>query len=89
MARRDLAGVRLLVTGASQGIGRALAVSAARRGCKVLASARSAALLEELVAEVRGAGGRSKPSSRTWPSKPTGRRWWTPPARASAAWTCW
>jgi short-subunit dehydrogenase len=57
MARRDLNGLRLLVTGASQGIGRAIAVEAAKRGCKVLASARSADLLDELAKEVRSAGG--------------------------------
>jgi short-subunit dehydrogenase len=54
MARRRLAGLRVLVTGASQGIGRALAVEAARRGCRVVASARSADLLAELAAEVPG-----------------------------------
>ncbi len=57
MARRKLAGLRVLVTGASQGIGRALAVAAAKRGCKVVAAARSAPLLEELAKEVRAAGG--------------------------------
>ncbi len=57
MARRDLKGLRLLVTGASQGIGRAIAVEAAKRGCRVLASARSADLLEELAMEIRAAGG--------------------------------
>lgn len=57
MARRDLTGLRVLVTGASQGIGRAIAVDAAKRGCKVLASARSAELLAELAKEVRDAGG--------------------------------
>ena len=51
MARRRLAGLRVLVTGASQGIGRALAVAAAKRGCKVLAAARSADLLTELANE--------------------------------------
>ncbi|HET6573509.1 MAG TPA: SDR family NAD(P)-dependent oxidoreductase [Fimbriiglobus sp.] len=50
MARRQLAGMRVLVTGASQGIGRALAIAAARRGCKVIATARSADLLDELKA---------------------------------------
>jgi short-subunit dehydrogenase len=55
--RRELAGLRVLVTGASQGIGYALAAVAARRGCKVVASARSAELLEKLAAEVRAAGG--------------------------------
>ncbi len=57
MARRKLAGLRLLVTGASQGIGRALVVEAARRGCRVLAAARSEPLLAELAAEVRKANG--------------------------------
>ncbi|MBY0456327.1 MAG: SDR family NAD(P)-dependent oxidoreductase, partial [Gemmataceae bacterium] len=56
MARRKLSGLRLLVTGASQGIGRALVVEAATRGAKVLAAARSQPLLDELAAEVRAAG---------------------------------
>lgn len=57
MARRKLAGLRVLVTGASQGIGRALAVVAAQKGCRVLAAARSQPLLDELAAEIRKAGG--------------------------------
>lgn len=55
--RRKLNGLRVLVTGSSQGIGRALVVEAAKRGCKVLAAARSQPLLDELAAEVRAAGG--------------------------------
>lgn len=51
MARRNLSGLRVLVTGASQGIGRALVLEAAKRGCRVLASARSQQLLDELAAE--------------------------------------
>lgn len=51
MARRNLSGLRVLVTGASQGIGRALVIEAAKRGCRVLASARSQQLLDELAAE--------------------------------------
>jgi len=57
MARRKLAGLRVLVTGASQGIGRALVVEAAKRGARVLAAARSQPLLDELAAQVRTAGG--------------------------------
>ncbi len=57
MARRQWAGMRVLITGASQGIGRALAVAASRRGCQVIATARSADLLNELAAEVKAAGG--------------------------------
>src|SRR5262245_32149138 len=55
--RRSLAGARILVTGASQGIGRSLAEAAAARGAKVLAAARSPALLERLAEEVRARGG--------------------------------
>jgi short-subunit dehydrogenase len=54
--RRTIAGSRLLITGASQGIGRALALAAARRGARVLAAARSPELLNELAAEARAAG---------------------------------
>ena len=42
---RSIAGSRILITGASQGIGRALAELAARSGAKVLAAARSAPLI--------------------------------------------
>jgi short-subunit dehydrogenase len=57
MSRRVIAGSRLLITGASQGIGRALAEAAAKRGAQVLAVARSAQLLEELAAKVCPQGG--------------------------------
>jgi short-subunit dehydrogenase len=49
--RRKLEGARILITGASQGIGRAMALEAARRGALVLAAARNEELLAELVAE--------------------------------------
>ena len=55
--RRIIAGSRILITGASQGIGRALAEAAARRGARVLAAARSAELLDELARGVRSSGG--------------------------------
>ena len=55
--RRNLAGLRILITGASQGIGRALALAAAKRGMKALAAARSVALLDELALEAGAAGG--------------------------------
>jgi short-subunit dehydrogenase len=55
--RRSITGARVVITGASQGIGRALAVAAARRGARVLAAARSDELLQELAAEVRASGG--------------------------------
>jgi len=46
-----------VVTGASRGIGRSIALAIAAGGGKVVASARNAAELETLVAEIREAGG--------------------------------
>lgn len=56
-SRRRMEGMRILVTGASQGIGRALVEAAARRRMGVLAVARSDDLLHELVQKVRAEGG--------------------------------
>lgn len=55
--RRSIAGSRMLITGASQGIGKALAEEAAQRGAKVLAAARSLDMLKDLQEQVRKAGG--------------------------------
>jgi NAD(P)-dependent dehydrogenase (short-subunit alcohol dehydrogenase family) len=53
---KTLDGKVALVTGASSGIGRAAAIELARRGAKVVASARRGDELETLVAEIRGEG---------------------------------
>ncbi len=55
--RRNLNGLRIVITGASQGIGRAMAEAAARRGARVLAAARSNELLAGLAQTVRTVGG--------------------------------
>jgi NAD(P)-dependent dehydrogenase (short-subunit alcohol dehydrogenase family) len=52
----DLAGKTALVTGASRGIGRAIAVGFARAGADVAVNARSAESLAETVAEVEALG---------------------------------
>lgn len=52
--RRRIAGKRFVVTGASSGVGRAVAVELARRGATVLATARRADRLETLA---RGSAG--------------------------------
>ena len=53
----SFAGKTAVVTGASSGIGRELAKELARRGARVGVVARRAELLQELVAEIRAAGG--------------------------------
>jgi short-subunit dehydrogenase len=56
MTTRHITGSRILITGASQGIGKALAELAALRGAKVLAAARSVELLQGLAEQVRPRG---------------------------------
>jgi 3-oxoacyl-[acyl-carrier protein] reductase len=56
----SLEGRTALVTGASQGIGRACAIELAKSGAKVALAARNEAKLAEVVAEITGAGGRAQ-----------------------------
>jgi short-subunit dehydrogenase len=54
--RRDLRGARLLITGASSGIGRCLAEQAARAGARLALVARSADKLQELAGSLNALG---------------------------------
>jgi short-subunit dehydrogenase len=56
MARRSIAGLRTIVTGASMGIGRALAEELAGQGARVVLGARSIDDLELLAATLRRQG---------------------------------
>lgn len=63
-ARRDdpqgaLVGRHVIITGASSGIGRAAAIAVAERGATVFALARNGDALDELVADIRAAGGQA------------------------------
>jgi 3-oxoacyl-[acyl-carrier protein] reductase len=53
-------GKTALVTGASQGIGRAIALGLAQEGARVLLVARSVEKLERLVQEIKASGGEAK-----------------------------
>lgn len=52
-----LEGKRVVVTGASWGIGRAISIFLARKGCKVVATARRIDMLDETVKAIRKSGG--------------------------------
>lgn len=56
LTRTDFSGQRWLVTGASGGLGRQIALTAARAGATVTAAARSAEKLAQLVADARSMG---------------------------------
>lgn len=56
----DLAGQTAIVTGASQGLGRAMALALGRSGARVACVARNAKKLEETVAAIREAGGNAE-----------------------------
>lgn len=55
--RFSLEGTVVLITGASSGIGRTLAPAMAQAGAAIVATARRMDRLEQLVAEIRAAGG--------------------------------
>jgi short-subunit dehydrogenase len=58
MSRRDLRDSRIVLTGASSGIGRALALALARNGASLVLLARREDRLKTLAEAIRGVGGR-------------------------------
>ena len=59
MSEQDLAGRTALVTGSTSGIGRATALKLAGRGARVIVVGRRQELGEEVVREIRAAGGKA------------------------------
>ncbi|WP_425617787.1 SDR family NAD(P)-dependent oxidoreductase [Anatilimnocola sp. NA78] len=53
MARRKISGLRILLTGASSGIGRELAIQLVQQGARVIAVARRSERLQQLAAELQ------------------------------------
>jgi len=58
MAKRTIQGSRAIITGASSGIGREIALELARRGAHVVVTARREDRLNQLAKEIRAGGGR-------------------------------
>lgn len=56
----SLRGKSAIVTGGSQGIGRAVALTLARRGAKLMITARGALALEKVAEEIRHRGGEAR-----------------------------
>jgi short-subunit dehydrogenase len=52
-----LRGARVIITGASQGIGRAIAIEFGRRGARLALASRNRPALEELAASIKAEGG--------------------------------
>ncbi|MEX2106165.1 MAG: SDR family oxidoreductase [Solirubrobacterales bacterium] len=63
----DLSGRTALLTGATGGLGRAIARALAQRGARLALSGRKAEALEELAAELPGGGHRALPSDLAEP----------------------
>ncbi len=57
MTKKTIKGKVALITGASEGLGRAVCMRLAKEGCKIAALARTKSTLDALVKEVENAGG--------------------------------
>jgi NAD(P)-dependent dehydrogenase (short-subunit alcohol dehydrogenase family) len=60
---KDLAGKTVLITGGSQGIGRAIALAFGAHGSQVAIASRTQAAVEAVAAEIRRLGGKALPRS--------------------------
>lgn len=56
MSRRKISGLRTILTGASSGIGRSLALELARQGARLVLTARRREALEDLQRQIRSTG---------------------------------
>ena len=84
----ELQGKVAVVTGASRGIGRAIALGLAVEGCRVAIGARGAEALEAGAEEVRAGGGRRWRCRATFPSRAAPSAWWRGRRKSWGASTC-
>jgi hypothetical protein len=91
--RRMLSGKKILISGASSGIGRATAVLCAREGARVFATGRSAEKLAVLQAEIQCAGVLAADLTEDAAARriveAAGGGTWTASPRSSTAPACW
>jgi short-subunit dehydrogenase len=78
-------GSRIILTGASEGIGRALALALASRGARVALAARDRERLESLAQQCRAAGGEAFAVPTDVTSQQVSSGWWPKPSRPLAA----
>jgi NAD(P)-dependent dehydrogenase (short-subunit alcohol dehydrogenase family) len=77
-----------IITGASKGLGRALAEALAGRGWDLVLDARNAEALKGAAAGLAGHGPRVAAVPGTWRTRRTARSWWRRPG-GWAGWICW
>ena len=87
--RIPLRGKRVLITGASSGIGEAGAEAFAAEGAEVIVVARRADLLDEVVTRIAERGVPRPHCPAICPTSTRSMPWPTPSCSASAGWTSW
>ena len=64
-----------IITGGGYGIGKQIALKYGAAGAKIVLAARSIDPMKQTCAELEKLGARAIQSARTYPRKPTARRW--------------
>ena len=85
----DISGKVALITGASRGIGKATAIQLAKSGARVVVSSRKQIACEEVVHQIRAAGGEAVAMASTSEITSSSRNWLFSSTKNGAASTFW